>query len=226
MFTGIVQGLCEVTGIDRERGLLRLTISLGPLAEGLEPGASVAINGTCLTATRITSGEARFDVIQETLDLTNLAALDPGARVNVERSFRVGDEIGGHILSGHVSGAVTVVRVDEAENLRNLFFAVPRPLMKYLTLKGFVALDGASLTIAHHDAGAAEIGVSLIPETIARTTLGTVGAGERVNIEVDAQTQTIVETVERVLAERSGAVGAAEGQAPRGGPPAVTVERS
>ncbi len=201
MFTGIVQGLCDVASVEAASNLRRLCIAMGELAEGLEPGASVAVNGTCLTVTRTASGLACFDVIRETLERTNLGALEPGSLVNVERSFRVGDEIGGHLLSGHVSGVVTVSRLEEAENERNVFFSVPAALMKYLTLKGFVALDGASLTLAHVDRESGEIGVCLIPETIARTTLGRVRVGDRVNIEVDSQTQTIVETVERLLGE-------------------------
>lgn len=206
MFTGIVQGLCEVGAVEDEAGLRRLELRLGDdLTEGLETGASVAVNGVCLTVTGVDGGSARFDVIRETLDLTNLGDLSPGQRANVERSFRVGDEVGGHILSGHVSGVAEVVRIEEATNERNLYFRVPPELMKYLSYKGFVSLDGASLTIAHADADACEIGVCLIPETIRRTTLGTVAPGDRVNLEVDPQTQAIVETVERVLAERLGA---------------------
>jgi riboflavin synthase len=204
MFTGIVQGLCRIRAVEDVPALRRLTVELGELGGALEPGASVAINGTCLTVTRTGAGEARFDVIRETLETTNLAYLEPGSLVNVERSLRVGDEIGGHILSGHVSGMATVVRVEAGSNERNLFFSVPRALMKYLSLKGFVALDGASLTLARVDAAAHEIGVCLIPETITRTTLGSAAVGDRINLEVDAQTRTIVETVERVLASRSG----------------------
>lgn len=203
MFTGIVQGLCEVTAVDELRDLRRLTIDLQTLAGGLEPGASVAVNGVCLTVTGCDGTLTHFDVIRETLDNTNLESLSPGNRVNVERSFRVGDEIGGHVVSGHVSGVATVERIDQAENQRNLYFRVPGRLMSFLIMKGFVALDGASLTISHVDRGADTIGVSLIPETIARTTLGHVVSGDSVNLEVDAQTRTIVETVERVLAERS-----------------------
>jgi riboflavin synthase len=121
--------------------------------------------------------------------------------VNVERSFRVGDEVGGHILSGHVSGVVELCEVDVAPNQRNLRFAAPAALMKYLLHKGFAALDGASLTIAAVDRVRNRIDVCLIPETIARTTLGTIEPGDRVNLEVDAQTQAIVDTVERVLAD-------------------------
>jgi riboflavin synthase len=202
VFTGIVQGLCPVRAVADAPGLRRLSLELGDLAQDLELGASVAVNGTCLTVTATSAGAAEFDVIQETLTHTNLGDLAPGSLVNVERSFRVGDEIGGHIVSGHVSDVATVVRVEEGANERNLYFELPAALMKYLTLKGFVALDGASLTISHVDRAACRIGVSLIPETIARTTLGHVAAGDRVNLEVEAQTRTIVETVERVLAER------------------------
>lgn len=206
MFTGIVQGYCEVADVSDQPGLRRLTLRLGDsLTAGLETGASVAVNGVCLTVTAVDGGDVRFDVIRETLELSNLGDVRAGARVNIERSFRVGDEVGGHILSGHVSGVAVLARVETAENERNLYFQVPQELLKYLSYKGFVSLDGASLTIAHIDKDVAELGVCLIPETIRRTTLGAIEAGDRVNLEVDPQTQTIVETVERVLAERLSA---------------------
>jgi riboflavin synthase len=182
-----------------EPGLRRLTVALGELAAGVELGASVAVNGTCLTATAVDTGRVSFDVIRETLRQTNLGALRVGDLVNVERSFRVGDEVGGHVLSGHVSGVAEVCDVELGPNVRNLQFAVPEALMKYLLHKGFAAFDGASLTLTFVDRALNRVGVSLIPETIARTTLGRVERGARVNLEVDAQTQAIVDTVERVL---------------------------
>ena len=201
MFTGIVQGLCPVESIEDLKNLRRLAVAAGELAEGVELGASVAINGTCLTVTAAEAGGLLcFDVIRETLDLTNLGALNPGDRVNVERSFRVGDEVGGHILSGHVADSVRVSGIDQDDNLREITFAVSSRWMKYLHHKGFVALDGASLTIAAVDHDRDEIKVSLIPETIDRTTLGHVQQGDRVNLEVDAQTQAVVDTVERMMA--------------------------
>ena len=211
MFTGIVQGLCRVVGVVDEPHIRRLTVNLGELGDGLQLGASVAINGTCLTVTQLAdqpvssddaSGDASdvcFDVIRESLNQTNLGELIEGSLVNVERSFRVGDEIGGHILSGHVSGRVQVESIQEAANERNMCFSVPPQCMKYLHHKGFVALDGASLTIATVAAPDNQISVCLIPETIARTTLGTAQVGDWINLEVDAQTQSVVETVERVL---------------------------
>ncbi len=201
MFTGIVQKLARVEAVQPEGTLVRLALALEDLAEGLQLGASVAVNGTCLTVTSV-GNTVSFDVIAETLNTTNLGGLQSGDLVNVERSFRVGDEVGGHILSGHVSGVVEVVRVDEGPHQRDVHFAVPGRWMKYLQHKGFVALDGASITIARVDQVANTFVVCLIPETIARTTLGRVRPGSLVNLEVDAQTQSVVDTVERVLAER------------------------
>lgn len=202
MFTGIVQGLCEVASVVDEPGLRRIRIQIGELSQGLDLGASVAINGVCLTATQVEAGSVLFDVVRETLDNTNLDGLEQGSRVNVERSFRVGDEIGGHILSGHVVGTASVDAVEATENERNLWFRVEPDWLRFIHHKGFAALDGASLTIAAVDASAQRVKVSLIPETIARTTLGAVAQGDRVNLEIDSQTRAIVETVERVLAER------------------------
>lgn len=201
MFTGIVQALVPVVQIESLKNLKRLTLELGALADGLEAGASVATNGVCLTASDFPApNRVTFDVIAETLERSNLGALDAGDTVNVERSFRVGDEVGGHIVSGHVACSVPIVAIQQSDNLRVVQVSVPEHWLRYLTLKGFVALDGASLTISHRDSEAQTIGVSLIPETIERTTLGRCQVGDRLNLEVDAQTQAVVDTVERVLA--------------------------
>lgn len=201
MFTGIVQGLCEVIALEDEPNLRRVQIDVGRLAAGAELGASVAINGTCLTLTAVSSNGnvLSFDIIRETLNLTNLGSLSVGDLVNVERSYRVGDEVGGHIVSGHISATAEVSRIDEAENARDVFFTIAPQWLKYLPHKGFVALDGASLTIATSDADSGTISVSLIPETIARTTLGLLRVGDLVNVEIDSQTQAVVDTVERLL---------------------------
>jgi riboflavin synthase len=200
VFTGIVQGLCRVVAVVDEPGLRRLQIELTGLVDTLAPGASVAINGTCLTATAVAGTLASFDVIRETVERTNLSDIAAGDRVNVERSLRFGDEIGGHVLSGHIADVVTVARIDTGPAQRTLWFDVAPRWMVYLFHKGFVALDGASLTILAVDAPNHRIAVSLIPETIERTTLGRIGVGARVNLEIDAQSQAIVTTVERLLA--------------------------
>jgi riboflavin synthase len=199
MFTGIVQGFCPVMEAESKANMRRIRIDMSGLADGLQIGASVAVNGTCLTVTDIRDDTIAFDVIQETLDNTSLGSLTKGSRVNVERSLQFGDEVGGHILSGHISARISVCGVEVQENARVVGFSVPADLMKYIHHKGFVALDGASLTIANVDAQACEFTVALIPETIARTTLGSVVLGDWVNLEVDKQTQAVVDTVERLV---------------------------
>lgn len=214
MFTGIVQGHVQVVKVTDENDLRRLTLDLGDLVAEIQDGASVAVNGVCLTVVqssvsaglshgRLPHGQVEFDVIQETLDRTSLGRLAAGQLVNVERSYRVGDEVGGHVVSGHIAAEVPLVEMQAQGNVRNLFFQIPPEWMKYLHLKGFVALDGASLTIATADAEQNRISVSLIPETIERTSLGRLVEGGTVNLEVDAQTQAIVDTVERTLGSES-----------------------
>ncbi|MED5341421.1 MAG: riboflavin synthase subunit alpha [Pseudomonadota bacterium] len=202
MFTGIVQALVSVRAIDHGDDLSRLTLELGELGEGLQLGASVAVNGTCLTVTAHESGQTQFDIIKETLVTTNLKHLKVVTPVNVERSFKVGDEVGGHVVSGHVSTTAELVRLRKEGNDRELTFAIAPRWQNYIFHKGYVALDGASLTVSGVDREASTFSVSLIPETIDRTTLGSIQVGGLVNVEVDSQTQAIVDTVERVLAER------------------------
>ena len=140
-----------------------------------------------------------FDLIKETVELSNLGDLAKGTAVNVERSLRVGDEVGGHILSGHIAGVTVVTEVTPDDGHRLVTMTVPTEWMAYLMLKGFVALNVASLTIAEVDRAAATIAVSLIPETLARTTFSRVEVGDRINLEVDSQTQAIVDTVRTAL---------------------------
>jgi len=199
MFTGIVQALCEVVEVDDLDGVRRLTVDLGEHADGLELGASVANNGTCLTAASISGDLVRFDVIAETVALTNLRDIAVGDRVNIERSMKFGDELGGHILSGHVSGTIEVVDIEADGANRTMWFSVDSEFMQYLMWKGWIAIDGASLTISRLDRETNRVGVSLIPETLERTTLGGFEVGSTANLELDAQTQTIVETVRTML---------------------------
>ena len=157
-----------------------------------------------MTAVATDAGTVRFDLIRETLETTNLGELRPGSQVNVERSLRVGDELGGHLLSGHVSATVPVIDDRTEPGYRRLTVRVPEFWMRYLGLKGFVALNGASLTIAELDRKASTISVSLIPETLTRTTFGDVRTGDRLNLEVDPQTQAVVDTVRSILPDLLG----------------------
>ncbi|MGM0594891.1 MAG: riboflavin synthase subunit alpha [Pseudomonadota bacterium] len=201
MFTGIVQGTAEVVEIHEKRDFRSHVLRLPEvLLQGLEPGASVAHNGCCLTVTGIEGDRVSFDLMRETLRLTNLGQLRVGERVNVERAARFGDEIGGHTMSGHIFGTAELVAVVESENNRRLWFRVPLAWSRYILPKGYIGIDGISLTVG--DVQADRFSVNLIPETLARTNIGERREGERVNIEIDPQTQAIVDTVERVLEER------------------------
>lgn len=207
MFTGIVQGTAEIVAIEEAEAFRTHVVVLSDeLRQGLEPGASVSHNGVCLTVTAIEGQQVRFDLMRETLRVTNLGALGVGDRVNIERAARFGDEIGGHAMSGHVMAMAELVELDEAPNNRRLWFEVPHALGRFLFAKGYIGVDGISLTIGGVRAANVDHGprfcVDLIPETLARTILVDRVPGDRVNIEVDPQTQAIVETVERVLASR------------------------
>lgn len=203
MFTGIVQGTAEVVEIIEKTNFRTHVVRLPqPLLPGLEPGASVAHNGCCLTVTAIDGERVAFDLMQETLKVTNLGELGVGDRVNVERAARFGDEIGGHAMSGHILCTAEVSRVIESENNRQVWFRIPSPWRKYVFTKGYIGIDGISLTIGEVEAD--EFNVNLIPETLQRTNIGSRRVGDRINIEIDPQTQAIVDTVERVMAERTG----------------------
>lgn len=202
MFTGIVQAYREVGDVVEETDLRRLRLDMHDLTDGLQLGASVAVNGTCLTVTRVDGSDVWFDVIKDTLDTTNIGQLKTGDFANIERSFRVGDEVGGHIVSGHIAANVSVVQIEQSDNLRKLWFGVPPEWLKYVLHKGYVSLDGASLTVSDLDHQGGRFAVSLIPETIERTTLGRVEVGSRVNLEVDSQTQGVVSTVERLFQDK------------------------
>ena len=206
MFTGIVQGVACVGGMIDRPGLRRLALRCpAGFTKGLQVGASVSVDGCCLTVTAVDGDTANFDVMQQTLSMTTLGALADGGHVNVERSFVTGAEVGGHVLSGHVDLRATLAGIRMPENNRVLRFDVPAPWMRYVFPKGFIAVNGASLTVAEAERrpdGSGWFEVWLIPETLRMTTFGDKAVGDAVNLEIDRQTQVIVDTVERVLAER------------------------
>ncbi len=203
MFTGIVQAQVQVKDVIQHDNFVRLTLQATPAQlQQLQRGASIAVNGTCLTATDfdVAAGWVSFDVIDETLQKTNLGALQRGDWVNFERSLKFGDEIGGHIVSGHVAATAQILQIQRTVNNCAMQLSVPAELMAFIQPKGFIAVDGASLTV-----GAVEghsFWLHLIPETLAVTTLGHKQVGDRLNLECDQQTVTIVQTVERYLTQR------------------------
>lgn len=212
MFTGIVKGLGTVVSGHARPGIVSFTVEMpAGYADGLQIGASVAIDGVCLTVTdtfpspSIGEGQgevivsASFDAMEETLRLTTIGKIAEGSRVNVERSFRAGDEIGGHIVSGHVTGMGEIVSVENPENNHVITIRVPPEWMKYILSKGFVGVDGCSLTVVDANRDASTFSVWLIPETLRLTTFGFKKAGDHVNIEIDSRTQAIVDTVTEVM---------------------------
>ncbi len=209
MFTGIVQGTAEVLAIEEKPNfrthIVRLPAEMLP---GLELGASVSHNGCCLTVTEVQGDRVSFDLVKETLRITNLGDLKVGDIINVERAAKFSDEIGGHLMSGHIMTTAEISKIVTSENNREIWFRPQDALqMKYILHKGFIGIDGISLTVG--EVTKTKFCVHLIPETLARTTLGTKRIGDRVNIEIDPHTQAIVDTVERVLAQREAALLAA-----------------
>jgi riboflavin synthase len=201
MFTGIVEELGEVIGLERHGDAARLTIR--GAAQDTSPGDSIAVNGVCLTATGITGGTFTADVMGETLDRSGLGALTPGAPVNLERSVRLADRLGGHLVQGHVDATGTIISRTPAAGWDQVRISLPGKISRYVVEKGSIAVDGISLTVsALTPAGAADgwFEVCLIPETLKRTTLGTAEPGGTVNLEVDV----LAKYVERLLSGAEG----------------------
>ena len=193
MFTGIVQELGEVAAIKRHGDAARLTIRGSTQDAGL--GESIAVNGVCLTVTEILDGTFTADVMGETLDRSGLGQLTEGAPVNLERSVRLADRLGGHLVQGHVDATGTIISRAPAEHWDQVRISLPGSIARYVVEKGSIAVDGVSLTVSALGDGWFEVG--LIPETLKRTTLGTRKPGDVVNLEVDV----IAKYVERLLAQ-------------------------
>ena len=199
MFTGIVQGVGEVLYKNSHNTVTSLTIKL-PNVEDLVIGASVSINGVCLTVVSLDSNSVQFDIIDETLDRTNLGDISAGDYVNIERSLKFGDEVGGHILSGHIFDTGIINSKAKKGDQMSLSILAPPSIHKYLTEKGYIAIDGISLTVGEVKDGCFDL--HIIPETMRLTILDSKEVGDIVNIEIDSNTQLIVETIERLLEER------------------------
>lgn len=200
MFTGIVHGTGEIISTSSHNTVTSFDIRL-PDVTNLNIGASVSINGVCLTVVAIESDIIQFDIINETLERTNLGDLIVGDFVNIERSLKFGDEVGGHILSGHIFGTGIISSKTKTGDQMSLSILAPPVMRKYLTEKGYIAIDGISLTVGKVNSGLFDL--HIIPETMRLTTLESKNVGDVVNIEIDSNTQLIVETIERLLAERS-----------------------
>jgi riboflavin synthase len=193
MFTGIVEELGTVDGLEDLEDAVRLTVRAPLVTTDTRLGDSIAVDGCCLTVAEREGESFTADVMRESLDLTTLGRLSPGSRVNLERAVTASTRLGGHIVQGHVDGTGSVVRRERSAHWELVEIAAPDDVVRYLARKGSVTVDGVSLTVVSVDDGS--FTVSLIPETLARTTLGSREAGDRVNLEVDV----IAKYVERLL---------------------------
>jgi riboflavin synthase len=208
MYTGITRGVFPIVALSERPGAARISVELSDeLVQGVALGASISIDGVCLTVVAHEGRRISFEVIDETRALTTLGELAVGRSVSVERSARYGDELGGHDVYGHVIGTGTVLARSERGAQLDLTIGVPGAWMKYILHKGFIALDGSSLTVgdvvaAGSGESAGRFDVHLIPETQRLTNFAQKRVGDRLNVELDPRTVAIVDTVERVLAER------------------------
>lgn len=201
MFTGLVEEKGQIISLRRGADSARLKISARRVMEGLAIGDSIAVNGVCLTVTTFDRGAFTADVMAETLAKTNLGELQPGDWVNLERALRLGDRLGGHLVSGHIDGVGTIVKRERHDIATLITIAAPGEVMRYIIKKGSVAIDGTSLTVVDFDEDTFQ--VSLIPHTARATVLGDKRPGDRVNLEGDL----IGKYVERWMGAREGMAG-------------------
>ncbi|QFG25875.1 riboflavin synthase [Actinomadura sp. WMMB 499] len=197
MFTGIVEELGEIASIEPQGDSVALAIR-GPLVtQDAVHGASIAVNGVCLTVVDVRDGVFTADVIKETLDKSSLGVLEPGSKVNLERPVRLSDRLGGHLVQGHVDGVGAIVSREPGERWDVVTVSLPADLSRYLVDKGSITVDGISLTVV--EAGTDRFSVALIPTTLALTTLGHKRPGDPVNLEVDV----VAKYVERMFGDRA-----------------------
>ena len=201
MFTGIVSGKGQVQKITKYKDYLSLIIKAPKgFSKNLVKGASVAVNGVCLTAKKGKTDFLEFDVIEETIQKTNLKNISRLSKVNLERSMTAKTEIGGHLVSGHIHGTGEVLKVINKQATKDLQIKIPKSLREYFFYKGYVALNGCSLTIGR--VLKTSFYIHLIPETVSVTTFKDIKKGDLINIEVEQATINTVETVKRVMSER------------------------
>ena len=200
MFTGIIEGVGRLAATDTRGGDARLSIDAGSLPfDDVRMGESIAVNGVCLTVVAFNAKYFEADASNETLSLTTLGALAPGAMVNLERAMRPTDRLGGHLVSGHVDGVGRVLDIGQDARAQRWRFAAPGPLLRYIAKKGSICVDGVSLTVNAADAEGFE--VALIPHTVSHTAFAGNAVGDSVNLEIDL----VARYVERLLGARDGA---------------------
>lgn len=197
MFTGLIEAVCKVKSVRKSGRSMLLAIDLGNLADESKIGDSIAVNGVCLTITKFEGSVAAFDVSSETLTKSTLDKLSPSSLVNIERALKTTDRFGGHFVQGHIDGTAVVKAIDKQDQFAEMRFAAEPELVDYFVVKGSVAVDGVSLTIAGIEKNS--FSVAFIPETLKNTTLGKVKIGDIVNIETDIVVKTIKSQLDKIL---------------------------
>ena len=202
VFTGIVEGTGVVTKVSSTDNFTKICIK-PPLnfTDGIKVGASVCVDGVCLTVSSIDGANLSFDIIMETLNVTTFDDVKENDIVNLERSMKLGDEIGGHLLSGHVSTTATISKVENPDNNHIITFSTDLETIKYIFPKGYIALNGVSLTVGEVDRPNKNFNVYLIPETLRLTNLGNKVIGDRINLEIETQTRNMVDTISEINKE-------------------------
>ncbi len=206
VFSGIIQSIGVVTNIVEQKDLLNLEVkSDSVFSKDLNLGGSVCVDGVCLTVVSIDANRISFDIIMETLNSTTLKKIKLSDEVNLERSLKFGDEIGGHILSGHVSETLSITNISNPENNHIISFKASEELMKYVFPKGYIAINGVSLTVGKVSVTDNTFNVYLIPETLSRTNLSRKEIGDLINVEIDSQTRNTVDTITKITKEHINA---------------------
>jgi riboflavin synthase len=204
MFTGIIEGLGSLIATEARGGDVRLRIGSGSLPfDEVRMGESIAVNGVCLTVVSFDAASFEADASNETLSLTTLGSLEPGAPVNLERAMRPTDRMGGHLVSGHVDGLGKVLAIEDDARAQRWRFAAPQALLKYIAKKGSICVDGVSLTVNEVDGEGFE--VALIPHTVAHTAFAHTGVGDAVNLEIDLVARYVERLASPNLAHGAGA---------------------
>jgi len=197
MFTGIVAGTSPIINIEQKDIVRSLTLNLEGFVMGLEIGASVSLDGVCMTVVSIDGNLVTFDAIEETLNRTTLGKLGVGSLVNIERSLKMGDELGGHIISGHVLTTAKILQIVNKGEGIDMMIENPPEVNQYILEKGYISIDGMSLTIGKVSED--NFSLHIIPETLRITTIGQKNVGDYVNIEIDSRTQAIVDTIRKSM---------------------------
>ena len=197
MFTGIVAGTSPIINVEQKDIVRSLTLNLEGFVMGLEIGASVSLDGVCMTVVSIDGNLVTFDAIEETLNRTTIGKLGVGSLVNIERSLKMGDELGGHIISGHVLTTAKILQIVNKGEGIDMMIENPPEVNQYILEKGYISIDGMSLTIGKVSED--NFSLHIIPETLRITTIGHKNVGDYVNIEIDSRTQAIVDTIRKSM---------------------------